>query len=225
MPTQEMIVLANSRKMGGRCVAGISLQSEEWVRPVSSRPEGELSPRDCAIDGRPPRTLDVVRFQYRRRLGDLAQPENVLIDGGDWELLGEVEPAEAYERLRPYLSPGPGLLGGTEKGVSEAAVAQQGLKASLALVEPDSIEFVSREPFHPGGPRKARAVFELRSQRWDLGITDSVVAPPLRRLESGVYSPTDLGFPTPGHILLTISITEPLDGMRWKLAPAVHLLA
>jgi hypothetical protein len=218
-----MIVLANSRKMGGRCVAGISLETGEWVRPVSSRPEGELHPGDCAVAGRAPRALDVVRFPYRDRLDDPAQPENALIDGGGWELARAVDPAEAYALLRPHLEPGPALLGGTEKGVPDA-VAQAGLESSLCLVEADSIQFVSEAPFRQGGPRRARAIFELAAQWYDLGITDSVVAPRLKGVEHGTYSALDLGFLAPAHTLLTVSMTEPLNETRWKLAAAVHLL-
>ena len=223
MPIEEMIVLANSRKMGGRCVAGISRGSGGWVRPVSSRPEGELAPTDCAVEGRPPRVLEIVRFSHQGLLNDPAQPENVLIDDDRWELVGEVGAEEAYDLLCPYLETGPGLLGGTDKGVPDA-VAQQGVEASLCLVEPDSIQFVSEEPFRPWKPRKARAVFELASRWYDLGITDSVVAPRLRRAQYGSYCAADLGFSTPAHTLLTVSMTEPLDGTRWKLAAAVHLL-
>lgn len=209
--------------MGGRCVAGISLETGQWVRPVSSRPEGELSPGDCAVGGRPPRPLDLVRLPYRKRLNDPAQPENVLIDGGGWELAGTVAPAEAYDLLSRYLEPGPALLGGVEKGVADA-VAQEGLDASLCLVEPDSIEFVSEPPFAPGKARRARAVFELAGQWYDLGITDSVVAPRLKNAEYARYSALELELPDPSHTLLTVSMTEPLNETRWKLAAAVHLL-
>lgn len=209
--------------MGGRCVAGISLETGQWVRPVSNRSEGELSPGDCAVGGRPPRPLDLVCFPYRNRLEDPAQPENVLIDGGGWELAGTVAPAEAYALLNQYLEPGPALLGGVDRGVADA-VAQEGLDASLCLVEPDSIEFVSKPPFAPGKARRARAVFELDGQRYDLGITDSLVAPRLKGAEYGCYSALDLDFPDPSHTLLTVSMTEPLNETRWKLAAAVHLL-
>ena len=146
-----------------------------------------------------------------------------MIDVGSWEPAGAVSPGEAYALLNPYLEPGPALLGGVEKGVPDT-VAQEGLEASLSLVEPDSIQFVSKAPFQPGKPPGARAVFELASQWYDLGITDGAVAPALRRAEYGNYSAPELGFPAPAHTLLTVSMTEPLNQTRWKLAAAVHLL-
>lgn len=223
MATEEIIVLANSRKPGGRCVAGISTGSGDWVRPVAARSStGALSPRDCRVDGRMVETLDVVRFDYGTRAGDPAQPENVTIEERDWELIDRVAPQGAYRRLRSHLEPGPALLGGTRRGVAED-VARRGLEASLALVEPDSIAFRSEDnPYKPG--RKARAVFEIASQGYDLGITDRVVAPVVKNRPDGTYSASELGFPEPAHTVLSVSLAEPLDGTRWKLAAAVLFL-
>lgn len=218
-----MIVLANSSKMGGRCVAGISVSDGSWIRPVSGREEGELRPGECAVRGQAPRCLDIVRFTYSEHLSDPAQPENVLIDGGDWGLVDRVEPADAYSHLYKHLEPGPELLGGIERGISND-VAEAGLDASLCLIEPDTIEFRTASPFNPGQARKARTEFQLAAQSWDMGLTDSVVAPKLRQAPLGDHSLSELGIPEPNHVLLTVSLTQPLGDTRWKLAAAVHLL-
>lgn len=167
--------------------------------------------------------LDIVRFDYTMRLGDPAQPENVLIDHSDWALTGTIDPRRAYDLLRPHLAPGPELLGGTEKGVPEA-VAQEGLEGSLTLVEPKAITFRAQENPFRAGARQARAIFEIASHWYDLGITDRVVAPKVKAAEDGTYSPVDLGFPDLDHTLLTVSLAEPLKGTRWKLAAAVQFL-
>lgn len=223
METEEIVVLANSTKMGGRCVAGISTRSGSWVRPVSGRPEGELRPTDCAVRGRAPRCLDLVRFPYVERVADPAQPENVLIEGGGWELVDRMDPAAAYGYLQGHLEPGPAVLGGLGKGVPDD-VAQEGLEASICLVEPDSIQFESAPPYQPGRARKARAVFELKGHWWDLGISDGIVAPRLRAADIGSYALDEIGFKSPGRTLLTVSLTMPLNETRWKLAAAVLLL-
>ena len=43
---KRMVCLANSRKLNGRCVAGIELVGDRrigWIRPVSDREHGEVS--------------------------------------------------------------------------------------------------------------------------------------------------------------------------------------
>ena len=190
---------------------------------MSGRPEGELSRRQCRVAGRAVRSLDLVRFEYQAELEDPAQPENVLVAVGEWELVEELDPRHAYAELSPYLEAGPGLLGGVQRGVPDT-VAQEGMEASLCLVEPDSINFVSAPPYGSTGSNRPRAVFQLDGHGWDLSITDAVVGPKLRRSRCGSHSLEDLGFSEPEHVLLTVSTTTPLDGTRWKLAAAVHLL-
>src|SRR4051794_37579740 len=105
MPSEEFLVLASSKKLGGRCVAGITREGR-WVRPVSGAPRGLLK-AECAVDGRWPELLDVVHFGYEKPLEDPAQPENVLIDGSPWELCRRLPRDEAYGRLGRFLAHGP----------------------------------------------------------------------------------------------------------------------
>lgn len=166
--------------------------------------------------------LDIVRFSYEARADDLAQPENVVIDHSDWELTGAISKNQAYAFLEPHLTPGPDLLGGTDKGVPEV-VAQEGVEASLTVVEPDDLRFQScANPFKPG--RQARAIFELDSQWYDLSISDLVVAPKIKQADDGSYLPGELGFPDLPHTVLTVSLAEPLGETRWKLTAAVQFL-
>jgi len=166
--------------------------------------------------------LDIVRFEYSSTVGDAAQPENVLIEERDWELVDEVPPADAYDLLRPHLAPGPSLLGGTQKGVDDQ-LAGEGMDASLTLVEPDSIAFRSQDnPFRSG--RQARAVFEIAGQGYDLSITDTIVAPVVWDQPDGSYSAAELGFGEQARTVLTVSLAEPFKGTRWKLAAAVLFL-
>lgn len=223
MPTEEIVVLANSRKPGGRCVAGISTETGRWVRPVSGHsPSGALSLSDCRVEGREAQLLDIVRFDYAEELNDPCQPENMLIDHSPWELAGSLAAEEAYGFLEPHLTRGPALLGGTEKGVDEE-IAQRGLSASLTVAEPNEIRFRSQDnPFRPG--RQARAIFNLGPAEYNLSISDLVVAPVIKQAGDGDYLPADLDFPNLPHTVLTVSLAEPFDGTRWKLVAAVQFL-
>ncbi len=46
----DIICLANSRKLTGRCVAGLRTDGMGWVRPVSALPDGTLSMKDYTLD-------------------------------------------------------------------------------------------------------------------------------------------------------------------------------
>lgn len=58
---KRLVCLANSRKSGGRCIAGRELLAGnvgEWIRPVSGREHEEVSARERKYEGRwwrPPR--------------------------------------------------------------------------------------------------------------------------------------------------------------------------
>lgn len=221
MPTEEIVVLASSKKLGGRCVAGISINSGAWVRPVSNFGEGELYPHQCRVDGRLPSPLDVVEFAYVGPVEDPAQPENVLVADEAWRLTETLDPVNAYDRLTRFLSPGPGLFGNRGKAVDEE-VAAAGLAASLELVEPSGdVEFSLEPPFKPGGPSRTRVTFSLAGQTYDLPVTDFWVRPRLLKLEFGRFSPEQVGLDPARRLLLTVSLGGAKFGAHWKLVAAV----
>lgn len=219
MPFEEILVLASSKKLGGRCVAGIT-RSGDWVRPVSGRPQGLLKP-ECEVAGRWPEVLDVVRFGYTEEVGDPAQPENVLVDDAPWELRKQLSRTEAYGRLSRFLDRGPALLGNRGKAMTEKDAAK-GVEASLALIEPISgVSLVMRPPEEEFGQYRPRVVFEFGSREYDLVVTDLPVRQAVRAAGVGEHSLGDLGFEEGGPTLLTVSLGEEHDGWHTKLAAAV----
>lgn len=218
MPSEEFLVLASSRKLGGRCIAGIN-RGRKWVRPVSGAPHG-LFLAQCAVQGRWPEPLDVVRFGYQEPLADPTQPENVLIDGSPWELCRQLSSVEAYERLRSVLAEGPELLGNQGKAVLEKEAAE-GVEASLALIEPANVRFLLRPPDETYGKLKPRVKFEFCSAEYELGLTDIPMEAAVRRAGIGEYEPADVGIDPRGTLLLTVSLGEVYEGWHTKLAAAV----
>jgi len=165
----------------------------------------------------------VVRFGYRRRLGDPTQPENVLIDHSAWELKDQVPPEDAYERLRRFLATGPGLLGNRGKAMTEEEAAS-GVEASLALIEPTSeVSFLMRPAGETYGKLKPRAVFDFSAKRYELGLTDVSLEEAVRRAGVGEHGPAELGLACSGPALLTVSLGEAHEGWHTKLAAAVLL--
>lgn len=218
MPVEEILVLASSMKHGGRCVAGITREGK-WVRPVSGEPHG-LFKVECAVDGRWPEVLDVVRFGYERPLEDPAQPENVLIDGSAWQLRKRLPREEAYGRLGRFLAKGPMLLGNRGKAMPEEQ-ADEGVKHSLALIEPAKAIFLLRPPEETYEKLKPRLRFEFCSSVYELGLTDIAMREKVLRAGIGEYAPETLGVDPGGPLLLTISLGEPQEGWHTKLVAAV----
>src|SRR6266850_2762792 len=76
MPLVDLICLANSNKMGGRCIAGLRTDGGGWVRPIASETEhGQLYFRHFKLDdGSEPKVLDVIRVDLARAAPAPGQP-------------------------------------------------------------------------------------------------------------------------------------------------------
>ena len=108
---REVAILTRSSKFGGYCVAGVDLNTGEWVRFVSNdaQTHGALSRRDITYEDRSIcNPLDVVLVDVVGAAPLAHQPENYLIDSREyWRKTGEctiadvlgVHPAE----VRPYI--------------------------------------------------------------------------------------------------------------------------
>ncbi len=216
--------MASSLKVGGRCVAGVSTRSGDWVRPVSDLPDGRLEARHCRVDDRFPRKLEIVSFQHSGAVDDPAQPENVLVEDGDWTLGSRLSPLDASTELEPWLGEGPGLFGDRDNSVSEEDVASRGPSPSLTLIEPDDVSFVLKRPWQPGGPRRYRAFFELDGALYDLGMTDPGVRAQLDERGFGAYSAQRLLPDGLTRVLLTASLGTAFKGRHYKLVAGVIFL-
>lgn len=99
MPIIQMICFANSRKLSGRCVAGIAISGfvRGWIRPVSALVHGELTHE--FLYGSPPREvklLDVIELSVLqpRRLG--CHSEDFVVDSTvPWKVIGSISLSEA----------------------------------------------------------------------------------------------------------------------------------
>ena len=92
--SKRIVCLANSRKMGGRCVAGKEVLPDgrpgKWVRPVSPRENDGVSEDERQYeDGTEPRVLDVIDLPILQARPRDYQQENWLLDPDHyWERIG-----------------------------------------------------------------------------------------------------------------------------------------
>jgi hypothetical protein len=214
MPSDRLLVLANSRKHRGHCIAGLALKDDLLLRPVSPYRTGELFSGDCLPDGTFPDELDVVTFGHGGHDGDDTQPENVVIDGSPWRRGPCLARDEVLSRLRTVEHRAPCLFGNRGKAVPDH-VAAEGVDASLLVIEPRKLTLAVTEE------RKARARFWHAGDHYDLPISELTIGPRLLQRPVGSYSFTELGLPEPDTIFLTLSLSLPLDGWHHKLVVGV----
>jgi len=87
----ELICLANSEKKQERCIAGIDRKTGEWIRPVSSRPNGEVPFALRNISGSEPVILDIIQMTLEGSDETYGfQTENRLIVSTPWRRIGRV---------------------------------------------------------------------------------------------------------------------------------------
>ena len=164
-------ILTKSSKFGGHCVAGIDVNSGEWVRLVSdnSSKHGTLSDDNiCYADGCICNPLDIVCVDVVRAAPFAHQSENYLIDSHKrWRKIRECLLAEIlqvhptdnfayiYENTQPYID------GDTIKSIGY----------SLMLVSVSSL--VIYKVRNSNNQQKTKASFIYNGQRYsNIAVTD-----------------------------------------------------
>lgn len=157
MPVFELICLANSRKLGQRCVAGLTADTAEWIRPVSQAPHGELTyhHRNLGPAG-DPQNFDIIRIGLAKHSPTSSQPENWLIDGSGWQLVSRPAASSLHALLNSAVHTEGKLFGTISDHVPVATFSSIPASKSLALVKPESSRWFTNRY------GKARVLLPLR---------------------------------------------------------------
>jgi len=222
VPTVKRIVcLANSRKVGGRCIAGrewTGSQVGAWIRPVSSRPHEEVSEEERQYeDGSDPKVLDLVDIPLIAARPRAWQQENWLLDPmAYWARRGRV----GWQDLAAFAdAPAVLWLNGfsTYHGQHDRVPLDQatGLTTSLHLVRTKSLTL---SVFAPGAAfgdakRKVFGRFRHEGTEYRLRVTDPVYERAYLAKADGDY--------TLAECYLTVSLGEPWEGFAYKLIAAI----
>ena len=220
MNAKRIVCLANSRKLGGRCIAGRELVGEglgPWVRPVSGRADGAVSDMERRYsDGTEPKLLDIITVPVVRAVPHRYQAENWLLDHTwRWGCEGAIK-ATALDLLLDKVAPlwfsGDSSSGGTNDRVPE--VLATGYRSSLRLIRVDELTIrVEMNQFGAPGDRKIRARFDYLGESYLLKITDPSI--------EHRYGDARYGDHSIGPCYLTISLSEPFKDYVYKLVAAV----
>ena len=218
--TKQIICLANSRKLNGRCIAGIEIsdaQDPVWIRPVTTSPTGEIPESACAYSlGQPINVLDVLEVRLVESRAKGYQQENWLIDRQvrPWTHIGRAVPADIEKVIskQPTLwTNGSSSKGGVNDRIDGAAM--DNINNSLQLVKVDQLYLEVKAPYEGDGPPDLRASFVYKQNHYNLKVTDPRYEASYRSKSVGTYALRTA--------YLTISLGEPFKGFVYKLVAAI----
>ena len=206
---RRVVILANSHKLQGRCIAGIDLVTRAWIRPLGSLAGGALSRAECmvvSVDG--PVEVgpgDIVEMSDGVASGSSHHPEDV--DGtGPWRIVDRMSTLAIEKELRDLIAIETPLLGLPARDVPLAHFAAGKVGASLQLARSSAVNLYWKD--RPGHTRQLRARVKLIDTEEDLALTDPRIETKMaRRTESRL-----------DRCLLTVSLSEPYprrDGQMW----------
>jgi len=164
---RKLIILANSRKMGNRCIAGIDAETGEWVRPCFGTGEEGIPWAVRQIDGAEPLLLDIVSIPLANHgpHRDI-QPENYALTNGSWRWVDRV----TIKRLAKYCQRRGLILHNTDRRIPVGNLHNipESDRKSLCLIRAH-VEF-STEGTYRG--KRVNATFMHASHRYCIPVTD-----------------------------------------------------
>ena len=215
MTKTYILCLANSKKYGERCIAGVQLlpdaQSQfhfvkhegrpKWLRPVSNEDYGQVPAslvKDIAVG-------DILAFELVRHCPIGYQVENCLFAEGSLEKLRPG--ALSAPHLDQLAEPAEGALLGSGRRYLEPSEIES-VRRSLVLVKPSEAQPYFTTPYHT----KPRVKFRLGSIQYDLPITDVNFFDQMQEGLAALQGRT---------AYLTISLGIPFEGKYYKLAAGI----
>ncbi len=227
---KRILILANSYKYNGRCVAGRELvdagdgtyRPGGWVRPISDREGGEWEPHELHVGpGRPIRVGDVIDVFLTKYADDSIQPENWFCESpSTWQLVsnGIGDAIKLFEEF-------PRDLYGVSEEKNDRAPREYFLnrppRQSLCLIRPQ--QFRLRVSLEPESCRvRVRGTFRYNHEPYTLSITDPVICTSYAdRSPNKNEKPLTLRPPCGDNMLLCISLTREFQGHHHKIIATV----
>lgn len=237
MQTKTIVVLANSVKRSGHCLAGKEVfraddawRIGDWIRPVGTDAGGEISDYSMSVAlGHDPKLLEIVEIQFEEAVSLPDQPENWLIQKpskGSWISHGKMEWRDldslADQPKELWTDPST-----TPRRVRDEFPRKMTKPASLYLIKPDKIESIRvwSEPNYPGAanPTKRRRVLTIRHAGvlHECDIDDPLFARKYYpRFPSVNESGKDILVANPKETFVCVSLTGSFYGYHYKIAAA-----
>jgi len=209
MGTKKMIVMTESSKFKNNCVAGIDVNTGDWVRIVSDDENihGALTNEDITYeDGTMCQVMDVVSVPYISNVPTASQPENILIDRKYYiekqgkATLGDVLAIHPDE-MHNY------LFGTRYSSVKEEYLEELGVNYSLTLIKGSNLTFRWKPNNH--GLLKLKLTFSHNGIEYtDMSVTD----PEFYGIEDGISL---------SDAYIVVSIGTPYNGACYKFVAKI----
>lgn len=200
----RILLLANSKKPGGRCLAGID-EAGNWVRPVSTSNGGAI-PNAVALGDTPLRPLDIVEFEAIRVAPLPHQSENVLVAA---ESIRRVGVASANDPLLARASQSKAwFLADSSPKIAASHYAGNGTSPSLAYLSVPDFRILRRSGDYGV---KWRGTFELGEVYADFALTDDLFT-------AALHASTE---PAPAGLCISIGERFGEDDCHYKLVAGV----
>ena len=215
---KTIVCLANSYKHGGRCIAGIDVDSGAWIRLCGKSPDGALSPAEYMLaDGSEPRLLDLIEVELHYALPSVAHPEDWQIAPVRWSLIQRPASPAHLQKLAAAADKSNTILRGYRDRMTTDEIQQKPMQASLTFISPSHIHWWIRGA---DSKRKYRALFRRHHVTYDYAVTDPRWLERLNLMPAGIYPHSNFADPT-AETWLTISLSEAFRGWHYKLVAAV----
>ena len=211
MKTVDLLVLANSRKKNGNCLAGLILpELKEWVRPISPHTEHGQIPEDqiLVFDGslqRRIKPLDVIRVSLNRGKFAPYHPEDWKLSDRPINFIRGASIDEIARDLHKRSDNTNNLLDLNGKKFITTTEAQKGLSHSIETILVDSPKIFIDSYGKP------RAIFSFNNSSYQYV---SVTHPELEHLI------LQRSVPKIKQWYFTVSLTEEYNGCHWMVVEA-----
>ena len=227
---KRIVCLANSRKMGDRCIAGRELLAEgcagEWMRPVSDRADEAVNAFERQYKDRTePAVLDVIDVPVLEARPNTYQSENWLLDPHStrphafWNRVRRI----ALDDLDLFMDPAEplwinGHSGSNGRNDRIPLYLANALASSLRLIQVDRLELSTSTAKHKHkvtgvSPYKVQGCFRYDGIEYRLNVTDPVYEQKYGKQPNRRYG-LDVCF-------LTISLGAPHKNFAYKLIAAI----
>jgi len=177
MYSREIVILANSRKHSGSCIAGIDLKSGKWVRPINNPSRNRTDPtafkaadfiKLCG-DSFGPQLLDCYSIKFSKKIPSINQPENELIEREEWRFSKRL----SLKSLEDLISPDPCEWMCNPKSISKKEMESNPVSSSLTLLH---LNEADNEPkiycTEANGYPQTRLEFTYEDVAFNLSLTD-----------------------------------------------------